>query len=136
MLRVLGCRKKDLKRLRFRVLSRTSSVLLMFINGQASLKNPKVFFDQAGALISDNEVSEYLVAAYRQHLGKLYFDRGKFEKAREEFESALTIRTKVSAPKDQIESSRTLWKLQLRSLKRLSSAFFSYAHKEFSLNER
>ena len=75
------------------------------------------FFDQAGELISDNEVSEYLVAAYRQHLGKLYFDQGKFEKAREEFELALSIRTKISAPKDQIESSQMSLEAAIAKLK-------------------
>lgn len=63
-------------------------------------------FDQASSLLKDRSVSEALVAAYHQHLGKLFFDQQMFERAEKEFGTALEIRERISAPIDQIESSR------------------------------
>lgn len=73
---------------------------------KGQFERAQVLFDQAGALIKENAISEVLVAAYHQHLGKFYFDQGLFEDAQAEFEVALSIRIKISAPNDQIESSQ------------------------------
>ncbi len=75
----------------------------------------QLLFDQARSLMNEKPVSEGLEAAYHQHLGKLYFDQAFFEKAQSEFATALSIREKISAPKDQIESSKgSLNEAQLR----------------------
>ncbi len=47
-----------------------------------------------------------LQASYHQHLGKLYFDQQYFGKAQSEFSTARSIRQRLCAPKDQIESSQ------------------------------
>ena len=66
----------------------------------------QLLFDQARSIIIDRPVSDMLTAAFHQHLGKHFFDQGLFEKAQSEFGLALSIRLKISAPKDQLESSR------------------------------
>lgn len=66
----------------------------------------QMLFDQAKSLMDEKPVSEGLLAAYHQHLGKLYFDQYYFGKAQAEFSVALSIRERISAPKDQIESSQ------------------------------
>lgn len=74
----------------------------------------QILFDQAKALINEKPVSEGLQAAYHQHLGKLYFDQQYFGKAQAEFSTALSIRERIVAPKDQIESSRESLKEALK----------------------
>jgi tetratricopeptide (TPR) repeat protein len=66
----------------------------------------QVLFDQAASLIGEKSISDGLLAAYHQHVGKLYFDQYYFGKAQAEFSTALSIREKIAAPKDQIESSQ------------------------------
>lgn len=66
----------------------------------------QLLFDQAKTLLDEKPITEELQAAYHQHLGKLYFDQQYFGKAQAEFSTALSIREKIYAPKDQIESSR------------------------------
>lgn len=65
----------------------------------------QVLFDQAKLLIDKESFSEVLQAAYHQHLGKLYFDQQYYGKSQAEFSTALSIRERISAPIDQIESS-------------------------------
>lgn len=65
----------------------------------------QLLFDQAKALMDECPTSESLQAAYHQHLGKLYFDQSDYAKAQAEFATALSIRKRISAPKDQLESS-------------------------------
>ncbi|MBX7232051.1 MAG: GNAT family N-acetyltransferase [Bdellovibrionales bacterium] len=65
-----------------------------------------LLFDQAKALINEQTVSENLLAAYHQHLGKLYFDQNYFGMAQAEFGTATSIRQRTSAPTDQLDSSQ------------------------------
>lgn len=74
----------------------------------------QILFDQAKSLMDEKPVSEGLQAAYYQHLGKLYFDQHYFGKAQAEFSAALSIRERISAPIDQIESSRESLKEALK----------------------
>ncbi len=74
----------------------------------------QILFDQAKSLIDEKPVSEVLQAAYHQHLGKLYFDQLYFGKAQAEFSTALSIRERISAPKDQVESSKESLKETLK----------------------
>lgn len=76
-----------------------------------------LLFDQAKALMAETTVSEILTAAYHQHLGKLLFDEALYKDARVEFETALVLRTKISAPKDQLESTQASLRETLRQLK-------------------
>jgi len=71
-------------------------------------------FDQAKSLIEEDLVSKVLRAAYHQHLGKLYFDQQYFDKAQNEFSTALNIRESISAPHDQIESSKAALKCAIK----------------------
>ncbi len=71
-----------------------------------NFKESHRLFDQAKLLINDKPASEALVAALHQHLGKLFFDQRKFVNSEGEFATALDIRERISAPYDQIESSR------------------------------
>lgn len=77
----------------------------------------QMLFDQAKSLMDEKPVSEYLQAAYHQHLGKLYFDQQYFGKAQAEFSTALSIRERISAPIDQVESSRVSLKKALKFLR-------------------
>lgn len=74
----------------------------------------QTLFDQAKSLMDEKPVSEGLQAAYHQHLGKLYFDQQYFGKAQAEFSAALSIRERISAPIDQVESSRDSLKEALK----------------------
>lgn len=74
----------------------------------------QMLFDQAKSLIDEKSVSEGLQAAYHQHLGKLYFDQKYYGRAQAEFSTALSIRRRISAPEDQIESSRESLKEALK----------------------
>ena len=74
----------------------------------------QMLFDQANSLMCEKQVSEVLQAAYHQHLGKLYFDQQYFGKAQAEFSTSLSLREKISAPKDQLESSKESLKEALR----------------------
>lgn len=74
----------------------------------------QMLFDQAKSLIDEKPISEGLRAAYHQHLGKLYFDQQYFGKAQAEFSTALSIRKSISAPIDQIESSKESLKEALK----------------------
>ncbi|MBK9324409.1 MAG: GNAT family N-acetyltransferase [Bdellovibrionaceae bacterium] len=74
----------------------------------------QMLFDQAKSLIDENPVSEVLRAAYHQHVGKLCFDQQFFGKAQAEFSTALSIREKIAAPNDQIESSQDSLKEALK----------------------
>lgn len=65
----------------------------------------EVLFDQVYEIISEEQVSEILEAAYYQHLGKFYFDQKEYKLALKQFEKSLEIRRDVEAPKDQLESS-------------------------------
>ena len=65
-----------------------------------------LLFDQAKSLLEEHQVSEGLRASYHQHLGKLYFDQRHFAQAKAEFVTALRLREDISAPPDQIESSK------------------------------
>lgn len=71
-------------------------------------------FDQAKALIQENSVSDILLAAYRHHLGKLFFDQAFYGKALAEFATAFSIRQKTSAPQDQLESSQNSYNEALK----------------------
>lgn len=75
-------------------------------------------FDQAKSLIQENPVSDILLAAYHQHLGKLYFDQNFYGKAQAEFATALSIRQKISAPRDQLESSQGSYNEALKRWKK------------------
>lgn len=77
----------------------------------------QLLFDLAKILIDENSISESLLAAYHQHLGKLYFDQQYYGKAQAEFSTALSLRIKNSAPVDQIESSQQSLNEALRRLK-------------------
>ncbi|MFL4476702.1 tetratricopeptide repeat protein [Paeniglutamicibacter sp. ORCA_105] len=63
----------------------------------------------AESAVSDPDKSQSialtLVAFARQHLGKMYFDQGRFEEALESFQSALNLRQEMKSPEDQIEST-------------------------------
>jgi tetratricopeptide (TPR) repeat protein len=74
----------------------------------------QLLFDQAKSLINEKPVSEGLTAAYHQHLGKLYFDQKYYGKAQAEFSTALSIRERISAPEDQMESSKESLKEALK----------------------
>jgi uncharacterized cupin superfamily protein/ribosomal protein S18 acetylase RimI-like enzyme len=74
----------------------------------------QMLFDQAKSIIDEKSVSEGLQAAYHQHLGKLYFDWQYYGKAQAEFAVALSIRERIAAPKDQIESSKESLKEALK----------------------
>lgn len=77
-----------------------------------------MLFDQAKSFIDEKPVSEGLQAAYHQHLGKLYFDQNYYGKAQAEFSLALSIRERISAPRDQIESSTESLKEALKRWRR------------------
>lgn len=85
-----------------------------------NFEKSQMLFDQAKALIDEKSVSEGLQAAYHQHLGKLYFDQRYFGKAQAEFSTALSIRLRIAAPKDQIKSSQDS---QTQALKRWGRNF-------------
>lgn len=54
----------------------------------------------------DSVTARSLAAFAWQHLGKLYFDQGRFHDALESFESALVLRLELQSPEDQVASSR------------------------------
>lgn len=62
-------------------------------------------FDEARVKISGTAISEGLLAAYHQHLGKLYFDEKFYGMAQVEFATALLLRQRISAPQEQVSSS-------------------------------
>lgn len=64
-----------------------------------------VLYEQAWSVLLELPQAELLLASYHQHLGKFYFDQKLFCLAQAEFETALSIRQLMNAPKDQIESS-------------------------------
>ncbi|MES2803635.1 MAG: L,D-transpeptidase [Bdellovibrionota bacterium] len=66
----------------------------------------QLLLDQAKQIMNAASVREGMIASYHQHLGKLYFDQGYYGRSRNEFGTALGIRLKISAPFDQVESSR------------------------------
>lgn len=72
---------------------------------QKKFLKAQTLFDQARSLISEFSISDSLKAAYHQHLGKLYFDQQLYGLSLTEFELAKKIRTQISAPQDQIDSS-------------------------------
>lgn len=76
----------------------------------------------AKSAIDEKSVSEELQAAYHQHLGKLYFEQQYYGKAQTEFSVALSIRERIAAPKDQIESSKESLKEALKQWGRNFSA--------------
>ena len=78
-----------------------------------------LLFNQAKEFMDIHPVSESLLAAYHQHLGKLYFDQNRFVEAKDEFSKALGIRQKIIAPSDQIESSQFSLEVTLNRLSNL-----------------
>ncbi|MFZ3229810.1 MAG: GNAT family N-acetyltransferase [Pseudobdellovibrio sp.] len=66
----------------------------------------KLIYDQAKALILENNTSESIHASFHQHLGKYYFDQKYFGIAACEFQLAYKIRSGINASADQMESSK------------------------------
>ncbi len=80
--------------------------LAIIYQWQKKFAEAKELYSQVLILITNNDTSKILVAAYHQHLGKLYFDQEQYNSSIKEFEIALKIRIEINAPLDQVESSR------------------------------
>ncbi len=85
--------------------------LAIIYQWQERFNEAQKIYDEVRELIENNEVSEILLAAYHQHLGKLYFDQKKYDLSVKEFKKSFEIRTHTNAPIDQIESSRLALKM-------------------------
>lgn len=69
----------------------------------AALESTQSQIDQSNL----NPVTALSLAAFaRQHLGKMYFDQGRFSDALRSFKSALVLRQELQSPEDQLASTR------------------------------
>lgn len=80
--------------------------LAIIYQWQKKFVEAKELYSQVLILMTNNDASRILLAAYHQHLGKLYFDQEQYNSSIKEFEIALKIRIEINAPLDQLESSR------------------------------
>ncbi len=80
--------------------------LAIIYQWQKKFVEAEEIYNQVKVLLTSGDTSKILLAAYHQHLGKLYFDQEQYNTSIKEFEIALKIRIEINAPPDQVESSR------------------------------